>query len=401
MGTRKFIIQWQQVISPDTVFEQVLYDYEVELHEGSNAIHFNYKKTNGDGTHARGRDATVGIWNSAAEYQQFSFNQVSVFDGQSFVVTDSGFAAQTAPVGTGSKTFTYDPVFNQVTSITDELGNRTLFDIDPANGNVLKMTRVVGAVGGSDDVVTEYSYNSHGQLTQVIDAEGRTTEYTYNNLGRVTFVTEAKNTVDERTTGYEYDLYGNVSAIIDPKGNRTEYEYDAMNRLTVLRRSDPDGLGPLESPETFFVYDDEGNLTNFTDAMGRPTYFDYDEVGRMIEMTDPLNNHRSYEYDNNGNITKITDELGRETQQFYDARNRLIKVIQPNGQEVQYVYDTNDNLTSVLRPGLYQEFYNYDSRNRLINTTNIGGDGRTFHYTYDSADNLSKRSSNHIVEKPN
>ena len=40
-------------------------------------------------------------------------------------------------LGTASgKHYTYDPTFSQVTSFTDELGHQTLYDIDPANGNV-------------------------------------------------------------------------------------------------------------------------------------------------------------------------------------------------------------------------------------------------------------------------
>ncbi|MEG5170538.1 VCBS repeat-containing protein, partial [Microcoleus sp. AT10-A2] len=36
--------------------------------------------------------------------------------------------------GTGKRSYTYDPVFNQVTSETDELGRQTLYEIDPLTG---------------------------------------------------------------------------------------------------------------------------------------------------------------------------------------------------------------------------------------------------------------------------
>ncbi|MFM6623174.1 MAG: hypothetical protein ACKPHZ_15915, partial [Dolichospermum sp.] len=48
--------------------------------------------------------------------------------------------------------YTYDPTFNQLTSMTDELGHQTLYQIDPNNGNLLSLTQVVGAVGGNDDL---------------------------------------------------------------------------------------------------------------------------------------------------------------------------------------------------------------------------------------------------------
>ncbi|MEG3931480.1 FG-GAP-like repeat-containing protein, partial [Microcoleus sp. T3_B1] len=62
--------------------------------------------------------------------------------------------------GTGKRSYTYDPVFNQVTSETDELGRQTLYEIDPLTGNRRKVTNVVGAVGDSDDVVTSYTYTN-------------------------------------------------------------------------------------------------------------------------------------------------------------------------------------------------------------------------------------------------
>ncbi|MFM6911027.1 MAG: hypothetical protein ACKPKW_18105, partial [Dolichospermum sp.] len=58
--------------------------------------------------------------------------------------------------------FTYDPTFNQLTSMTDELGHQTLYQIDPNNGNLLSLTQVVGAVGGNDDLITQFTYTNNG-----------------------------------------------------------------------------------------------------------------------------------------------------------------------------------------------------------------------------------------------
>jgi hypothetical protein len=42
------------------------------------------------------------------------------------------------------KTYTYDSTFNQMTSVTDEQGHKTLYTLDPVTGNVLTSTQVVG-----------------------------------------------------------------------------------------------------------------------------------------------------------------------------------------------------------------------------------------------------------------
>jgi YD repeat-containing protein len=73
--------------------------------------------------------------------------------------------------------FTYDPVFNKTTSVTDELGRQTLYEIDPVNGNLLSTTRVVVAVGGPDDVITRYTYTPQGLIDTQTDPLGRVTDY--------------------------------------------------------------------------------------------------------------------------------------------------------------------------------------------------------------------------------
>jgi hypothetical protein len=70
--------------------------------------------------------------------------------------------------------YTYDTKFNQLTSVTDELGHKTLYDLDINTGNVLKTTRVVGLLDTTstetDDVITSYTYTSTGQVDLVTDA---------------------------------------------------------------------------------------------------------------------------------------------------------------------------------------------------------------------------------------
>jgi YD repeat-containing protein len=110
--------------------------------------------------------------------------------------------------GTGKRSFTYDPVFNQVTTETDELGRQTLYEIDPITGNRRKMTQVVGAVGGSDDVVTSYTYTNKNLIDIETDPNGRVTDYDYNAQNQLAKITVAKGTPDEAVQQFEYDAAG-------------------------------------------------------------------------------------------------------------------------------------------------------------------------------------------------
>lgn len=117
------------------------------------------------------REITPGnvVWEGVAEFPD-SGEYVLVGNGRfasplEYSASMTRFFESTNPVTGGliSQTiYTYETAFNQVTSITDEQGRRTLFDIDPANGNVRAVTQVIGADGGGDDLVTTYSFPPTG-----------------------------------------------------------------------------------------------------------------------------------------------------------------------------------------------------------------------------------------------
>ena len=284
------------------------------------------------------------------------------------------------------QSFTYDSVFNQLTSITDELGRQTLFDIDSNNGNILSTTQVVGEVGGDDDIVTQFTYTANGLVDLQTDANGRVTDFDYDEFGRVVTITTAKGTADEGIQRFEYNAAGNVSASIDENGNRTEYLYDLMNRLVRITEADPDGTGPLTSPVTTLEYDAAGNLISTTDPLDNVTENEYDELNRLSQTTDALGNETQFDYDGNSNLTSIIDPLDNETENRYDARDRLIETIDPDGGSTKFGYDLDDNLISVIDPVGNETTFIYDARNRLVEE--IDPLGNSIFYEYDVVDNL-------------
>ncbi len=301
------------------------------------------------------------------------------------------WAGYSAPVGTssdatGQRRFTYDPTFNQITSTTDELGRQILYDIDPTDGNIRSTTQVVGAVGGTDDVVTRYTYTAHGQIDTITDPLGRITDYDYDTHGNLIRTTFAKGTVDEAVQRFEYDAAGNRTASIDENGNRTQYVYDALNRLVKVIEADPDGSGPLTSPVTTFAYDADGNLIATTDVQNHTTQNEYDALSRRTKTIDAIGGVTSIGYDAKGNPISITNPLGHKTQNKYDSRDRLIESIDPQGGRTGYRYDFDNNLTAVIDPLGNRTSYIYDARNRKIQE--IDPLGNTTAYSYNSVNNL-------------
>jgi RHS repeat-associated protein len=286
----------------------------------------------------------------------------------------------------GPQLYAYDTVFNQMTSETDELGRRTLYEIDPANGNVLSETRVVGELGGSDDVVTRYTYTPRGQVATTTDPNGHVTRNSYDSVGRLIELTEALGTPEEASRQYEYNVAGNLTAAIDENGNRTEYAYDAMNRLTRLTEADPDAAGMLAAPVTTFTYDAAGNQLTETDARGNVMRWDYDAMGRMSRQIDAAQGVMTFDYDPAGNIVARTDELGRTTRYAYDARNRRVETIDPNGGRTRWRYNLNNDVISVTDQNGRTTTYGYDARHRLTRESDPLGHSTL--YAYDPADQL-------------
>ncbi|MEE3717618.1 RHS repeat-associated core domain-containing protein [Tumidithrix elongata RA019] len=292
--------------------------------------------------------------------------------------------------GANGKQFTYDPTFNQITSVTDELGRVTTYQIDPANGNTLSATQTVGG----NPQVTTYTYTPKGQVSTITDALGRITFNEYNAQGRLFRVTIAQGTADQAILNYEYNSAGYQTKFTDAKGNITLYSYDVMNRLTRVTSPDPDGAGTLTSPVNQYTYDLAGNRITAKDPRNNTTTYVYDALNRLIQITQPdpdgtgvlTSPITQYTYDPAGNRLTETDPLNRVTQYRYDGRNRLTQVINPLNQAITYGYDLDDNQTSVTDALNQTTTYIYDARNRLTRETNALNQANN--YVYDRVDNL-------------
>jgi RHS repeat-associated protein len=302
------------------------------------------------------------------------------------VLDDPLMRIEPAYVASSAIQLSYDSAFHQMTSVTDELGRQTLFDIDPANGNTRSITRVVGTAGGNDDQVSTFTYLPSGLIDTVTDPLGRITDYDYDSRRNVITVTSARGTSSQTSIHYEYDTAGNVTSFIDENNHRTNYEYDRRNRLTKIIEPDPDGAGPLSSPVTQFTYDLAGNNLTVTDANQRVTRLVYDALDRVRTYADPGNNTTTYTYDAAGNLTRLTDPLNHVNESHYDERGRLRQSTDAAGKVTQYEYDGSDNLTSIVDASGNRTTYVYDARDRLIRMTDPLGQTTT--YSYDSANNL-------------
>ncbi len=206
----------------------------------------------------------------------------------------------------GIETFQYDATFSQLTQHTDPLGHVTLYDIDPANGNVRSVTRVIGqtdpAGGETNDLKTILTYTPNptgagqlpgGLLLSITDPKGLLSTLEYGttagsaSFGRLTRINYAVGTPAAASQQFEYSTSGRLSASIDELGRRTEFTYDKLGRWTQTTLADPDGGGPLTSPVYQFTFDSMGRLLVSIDPLGRVTGLDYDDRSKVAQVTLP------------------------------------------------------------------------------------------------------------------
>ena len=312
--------------------------------------------------------------------------------------------------------FTYEPDFNQVASITDPKENSPTTITYDANGNAVEIL-------DADGVITSLEYadpNCPGAVTRIVSALGlpevSAVRFAYDPV--TCNLVELTNPLLD-VTRFSYDAAGNLCAILDAEGNRTALLYDSLNRVakvvdaTNLSADPPCGTNGV----TCFEYDEAGSLLSVTDARSNATAFEYDSLGSLVRRIDPLLRSEAYSYDMNGNLRYAVDRKGQTIEYQYDAANRLcVKVVLPGpGESVSlYGYDLGDNLVSVVDPSstlmmIYDQFerlvsvstagspfqpdvvlaYGYDKNGNRTSMTDPAG--QTL-YTYDAMDRLTHLS---------
>ncbi|HEY9785883.1 MAG TPA: hypothetical protein V6D17_10810, partial [Candidatus Obscuribacterales bacterium] len=98
------------------------------------------------------------------------------YDAKNNVLSITAYPRPGSPLAPITVSFTYDPVWNKVKTITDPLGRVTTLNYDPANGNLLSVE--YPQVDGQTPTVS-FTYNSRGQVLTRTDETGIVTKWNY------------------------------------------------------------------------------------------------------------------------------------------------------------------------------------------------------------------------------
>ena len=245
----------------------------------------------------------------------------------------------------------------RIVSMTDSLGNITIYSYDNSDGHLLKEPSCVeDAIGNR----TEYEYDRVGRRN-CIKTDMGITEIRYNPQNYPTYVKDRNGGELRRS----YDKLGNLTAMFPPNqgadGNCWMYRYDFFDRLIETR----DPLGN--------IWKKERNL-----------------AGDILCEKSPDGQEVRYEYDTDSHRLRTIYEDGSVERCFYDGNGNLIKKVRPenysrekdDGPGITYTYDCMNRLTQVRdEDGQVRSTYAYDMSGHLVERTN--GAGYTTYYTYD------------------
>jgi RHS repeat-associated protein len=243
-------------------------------------------------------------------------------------------------------------------------GARTTSYVYTGAGDLLAMTRTDGgALSNRCDAV--------GNVTNVIDALGRTNRFIWDKRRLLTSDTDAAGF----TVSNVYDSAGLLIKTIDRNGNTNQTSYTATYN--------PDTITLANGGTNKFCYDSRDWLVSVTDPLGHVVSNRYDSAGRKIAVVDPLTNTTSFAFDANGNVITQTNAVTHVTHYAYDPLNRLTNtwdVLSGGTRSVATVFDAAGRLTSTKDADGFITQFQYDALNRKTSVIKPAGTSDHFEY---------------------
>lgn len=266
----------------------------------------------------------------------------------------------------------------QITAVTNRLGDTTFFTYHAQSGKIASITNARGNTLSNTYTSQEQTFtNSENSeeitftffnLTRIDFADNTNQQFTYDVRGNLT---EFKDRAGKSST-FTYNTSGQVITITNPTEGVITNSYNEDGTLASTMDSDTD--------ETKFGYDEFKRLNKITNTDSTTVLITYDLNDRIVSITDENNNTFNYTYDNNGNLEKIADPTGKETVFIYDLMDRLIRSDDRLGKTTTFGYDSMSRLSSFTEPSGNAIDFSYNLRGWLEGlsmggqTTKVGHD---------------------------
>jgi RHS repeat-associated protein len=318
-------------------------------------------------------------------YTYDSSNPSRFLQGDLLSETETPDAARGGDQSSITTTYTYEPIYDQVHTMTEPRGNDPSYV--PQNGGAQSAARytttytydyqegtnyaALGAILGITASAVQAELSAAGIPMGLgdINHDGVTNQIAGNLIREqdptVTLLPGSGEAAVEGTTQqpivtlYTYNQFGQMTSTTDPEGNVTTYTY--------YPERNPAGTGAILNPS--------GNAT--TGGYLYQTVEDAESAPGRDSGTNPTPARitTTYTYDNVGNMTSMTDGRGIVTQYVYNQLNELVETI--NAAQVPGI-SANEPLP--LTAFGYIERYFYDANGNQVldqvedygDTSNVG-----------------------------
>jgi RHS repeat-associated protein len=282
-----------------------------------------------------------------------------------------------------------DPRFGMLSPVLQEL-KMTL----PSGLTGMVTTKREATLSATNDL------SQPASLKTTMTVNGKSSKSVYTAIDQKVVTTSAAG----RVTTKLLDEKGRVSQTSVPTLAPVHYTYDTRGRLTQVSQGQGEDLRTVT-----LSYDNSGEVSQLTDALGRAVSFAYDAVGRVTTQTLPDGRQIHSSYDANGNVTSITppsrpqhefdytavDLLSQylppvlptlttpQTVYAYNLDKQLTQITRPDGQRVTFNYGATSGRLESLTTPLGTQSLSYDNKGRLVVTTTP--ENQTLSYTYDGS----------------
>jgi len=318
--------------------------------------------------------------------------------------TKNNMLSKTTAQGTALErtvSYTYDPVFNVVTSetvssVVDPSQNRVkAYAYDQTKGNLLSLTESgLQGDGTTYTYETNYTYDVNGKVTSIDGPlPGDTDKISFNYDTDKGYLLSITQPLIGDTIFADHDPFGNPRTVTGPNGNITHYTYDTNGSVLTVQVGNENATQYAYSNSGCPTCGSEIKIDSITLPEGNTIGYTYNAMGQLSAIKDSQNNSINYTYDSEGNklAEEIKDSSGtlQKTLSYqYDELNRLKTITNPDGGYAQYSYDVKGNKSSVRNPNGGTTNYTYDEMNRLTVAGQSGGTINTS-YGYNANSNLT------------
>ncbi|MDZ4842711.1 MAG: FG-GAP-like repeat-containing protein, partial [Hyphomicrobium aestuarii] len=296
-------------------------------------------------------------------------------------LTETWGSTGTDGIGATSRatSYVYDAKHRYKETETNPLGHVQTTQYHPLHGLPTQTT-------GPNGLMTSWTYDAFGQVTQELRADGTTTNtYRYKCDANTPCPTNGSYVVATVSTGAPlaavymdklhrairktgesldgslvdvdtvYDALGREEMVSEPYFGGgsplwTTVVYDILGRPTLTTRPDLstqsmvyNGLTQVSTNELAqtktVVNDPLGRMLSSTDTNGETVSYRYDAIGQMTAIIDPAGNTTTMTYDVRGNKTAMSDPDKGNWSYRTNALGLLVEQTDAKGQRTEMTYD--------------------------------------------------------------